>query len=72
MGVPFGRQRQSLLAERRLLWEVTTAAGQVVLACSIIHVVTHSFIQDVPPILGSCTHREVRRWPFPLVASLGK
>lgn len=38
----------------------------------IIHSPAHSFIQDMPPVLGSCTHRGLQRWPCPLVASLGK
>lgn len=39
--------------------EKPTAADHVVLACSIIHSPTHSFIQDMPPVLESCTHRGV-------------
>lgn len=53
--------RNSLHPECRLLWEVTAAAGQVALPCSIIDLVTHSFIQDISLALGSCTHKGVHK-----------
>lgn len=67
MGIPFGRQKQSLLAECGL-----PRAVLLVRSTSIIHSPAHSFIQDLPPVLGSCAHRGVQRGPCPLLVSLGR
>lgn len=40
-----------------LLWKWLEQQVRVALAFSIVHLLTHSFIQDMPHALGSCTHR---------------